>query len=312
MVANASARVFALAPLNIEGEAMNSIVTARPAPLVADYLGRIRSVPGRVQPGLREDERSTLHAGPWFADLSHVLRDAILGSARVRDVFAGEVLARRGDTGLAWIGVASGALRLGTALRDGREFTLDFVGPGQWFGDIALIDDRPLELDVVAHVRSKLLFVSKGDLQRLVANFGELGPALLRLNCQRLRHMYRRFEELQMLPLSQRLARQLQRLAHQFGRASAEGVQIDLALSQADLASIVGGSRQRVNRALRQMHCLGIVRISQSHLSILAGGRLEAVVQGQLLLSDSANEAAHEAANESANEASREAAASIT
>jgi CRP-like cAMP-binding protein len=305
---------------NIEGEAMNSIVTARPAPLVAEYLGRMRPVPGRMQSGLRDDERSTLHAGPWFSELSHGLRDAILGSARVREVAPGEMLARRGDTGAAWIGVASGALRLGTALRDGREFTLDFVGPGQWFGDIALIDDRPLELDVAAHVRSKLLFVSKADLQRLVANFGELGPALLRLNCQRLRHMYRRFEELQMLPLSQRLARQLQRLAHQFGRASAEGVQIDLALSQADLASIVGGSRQRVNRALRQMHCLGIVRISQSHLSILAGGRLEAVAQGQLLLSDAASEAANDVANETvsdiandiANAASREAAASIT
>ena len=241
---------------------------------------------GGAQPGLLEDERATLHAGPWFNELPGPLRVAILASAQVRLVDAGTVLARRGDAASAWIGVAGGALRLGTALADGRDCTLDFVGPGQWFGDIALIDDRPLELDVLAHVPSKLLFVSKLELQRLVAGHEELGPGLLQLNCQRLRHMFRRFEELQTLPLPQRLARQLQRLANQFGRRVGEGVRIDLNLSQTDLAAIVGGSRQRVNRTLRQMHLEGIVRLGEMRVLVRDEARLAAVSEGRHLLAE--------------------------
>ncbi|MES3015539.1 MAG: Crp/Fnr family transcriptional regulator [Pseudomonadota bacterium] len=265
---------------------MNSVVTGERLALAHVERQVTWAAACRAQPGLLDDERATLHAGPWFNELPGPLRVAILGSARVRLVDAGTVLARRGDTASAWIGVARGALRLGTPLADGRDFTLDFVGPGQWFGDIALIDDRPLELDVLAHVPSKLLFVSKADLQRLVAAFGELGPGLLQLNCQRLRHMFRRFEELQTLPLPQRLARQLQRLAHQFGRPVGEGVRIDLNLSQTDLAAIVGGSRQRVNRTLRQMHVEGIVRLGETRMVVREAGQLAAVAEGRHLLAE--------------------------
>ena len=266
---------------------MDSIATEqRFAPPPAQRPASAWTVAGRSQVGVFDEERAMLHAAAWFGELPGPLRVAILGSARVREVEAGGVLARRGDAASAWIGVVRGALRLGTSLRDGREFTLDFVSPGQWFGDIALIDDRPLELDVTAHVRSKLLFVSKEDLQRLAAGFGELGAGLLQLNCQRLRHMFRRFEELQTLPLPQRLARQLQRLAHQFGRPVTEGVSVDLLLSQADLAAIVGGSRQRVNRTLRQMHVEGIIRLGETRLLVRRPNQLAAVAEGDYLLSE--------------------------
>lgn len=266
---------------------MSSVVTEeRFAVAHADRHASAWSVTGRVQSVLLDDERAALHANPWFGELPGPLRVAILGSARVRQIEAGEVLARRGDMPSAWIGVVRGALRLGTPLVDGRDFTLDFVGPGQWFGDIALIDDRPLELDVIAHVPSKLLFVSKVDLQQMVDGFGELGPGLLRLNCQRLRHMFRRFEELQTLQLPQRLARQLQRLAHQFGRPAGGGVRIDLHLSQTDLAAIVGGSRQRVNRTLRQLHLEGIIQLGETRLLVCSETRLAAVADGRHLLAD--------------------------
>jgi len=267
---------------------MNSFVTQERRELPLVPRGVAWPVVGRAQAGLLDEERATLHSGAWFGELPGALRVAILGSAHVRMVDAGEVLARRGDKPAMWTGVVRGALRLGTPLADGRDFTLDFVGPGQWFGDIALIDDRPLELDVVAHVASKLLFVSKGDMQRLVAGFDGFESGLLKLNCQRLRHMFRRFEELQTLPLPQRLARQVQRLAHQFGRPVAEGISIGLSLSQTDLAAIVGASRQRVNRSLRQMHLEGIVRLGETRLIVCQEQQLAAVADGRRQLGEGA------------------------
>jgi CRP/FNR family cyclic AMP-dependent transcriptional regulator len=239
---------------------------------------------GPVHPELRLDENASIQAGLWFAELSEPLRHAIIGRARVRHVAPGTRLAQRGEPATSWFGVARGAVRLGTALSDGRNFTLDFVGPSQWFGDIALVDDKPLDLDVVAHGPVTLLQVSKLDLKRLLDSHDELRDALLQLNCQRLRHMFRRFEELHTLPLAQRLARQVQRLARQFGQPGTPGVCIELGVSQGDLAAMVGGSRQRVNRAWRQMHHLDIVRLGQSRLLVLDEARLEAVADGRLAL----------------------------
>ncbi len=230
---------------------------------------------------LRVDESAAIHGGAWFASLSEPLRQAILARSQLRRLDAGVPVAQRGDVAAAWFGVARGAVRLGTALADGRSFTLDFVGPSQWFGDIAVVDDKPLELDVVTHVPTTLLQLPKHEVKRLLDTHGELRDALLQLNCQRLRHLFRRFEELHTLPLAQRLARQVLRLAHQFGRRQNQGVCIDLGMSQADLAAMVGGSRQRVNRAWRQMHALGLVDRAPSRLVVRDAEALEAVASGR-------------------------------
>jgi CRP-like cAMP-binding protein len=233
---------------------------------------------------LREDELAALHGGRWFAELPAGLRQAIVSRARVQRVAAGVRITQRGDAAGNWVGVARGAVRLGTALRDGRVFTLDFMGPGQWFGDIALVDLRDEDLDMVAHVPSTLLVVGKQDMHELMELSTEFRDALLQLNCQRLRRMYKRCEERHALSLPQRLAKQVLRLARQFGRPTATGVRIDLAVSQGDLASMVGGSRQRVNRALRQMQQLGIMQLGPQRLLVLDGPGLDAVASGHTLL----------------------------
>ncbi|WP_084362334.1 Crp/Fnr family transcriptional regulator [Caldimonas taiwanensis] len=231
--------------------------------------------PGMTAADLRLDELARLQAGAWFGALSESLRCAVLARARVLGVASGTVLARRSSAATDWIGVLRGAVRLGTVLRDGRPFTLDLVGPGQWFGDIALIDGKPNDLDVVAQVPSTLLMVSQTDLRRLTADHPELRDALMILNCQRLRHMFRRFEELHTLPLAQRLARQVLRLARQFGRVGEQEVRIELRISQSDLAAMVGGSRQRVNAALRELQALGLLRLGEARLSVLDMARLQ-------------------------------------
>jgi CRP-like cAMP-binding protein len=81
--------------------------------------------------------------------------------------------------------------------------------------------------------------------------------------------MYARCEERHALELSRRVARQLQRLADHFGRQTSSGVLIDIALSQADLASMLGASRQRVNGALRRMHDQGILQQGTQRLLVL-------------------------------------------
>jgi CRP-like cAMP-binding protein len=185
---------------------------------------------------------------------------------------------------------------LGTSWRDGRAFTLSLLGPGDWYGDIALIDNSPVDLDVVAQVHSTVLVVKREALRDLLTSEPELRHALLQLDCRRLRHMFRRLEELQTLPLSQRVALKLQRLLRQFGSppalapavAGASGArQIELTLTQGDLAGLLCASRQRINGVLRQLQALGILGCSHGRIEVLSPKRLGDVASGRLVLETS-------------------------
>ena len=246
---------------------------------------------------LRPLESQRLEAGTWFAALPPGLRQAILACARVQHVKRGAVLARRGDAATDWVGVAGGALALGTSWRDGRAFTLSLLGPGDWYGDIALIDGSPVDLDLVAQVHSTVLLVSPPALHQLMQTQPDLRHALLQLDCSRLRHMFRRVEELQTLPLSQRVALKLQRLLRQFGNPSALGPalagqsparKIDLTLTQGDLAGLLCASRQRINGVLRQLQALGILGCSHGRIEVLQPQRLGDVATGKLVLDGAA------------------------
>ena len=244
---------------------------------------------------LRPAEVRQVESGAWFAGLSLGLRQAILARSRVQRVRRGATLLRRGSAATDWVGVAGGALGLATRSRDGKPFTLDLLGPGDWYGDVALIDGSAVDLDIVAQAHSTVLLVDRSALQQLVQQQSELRAALLMLDCRRLRHMFRRVEEVQTLALSQRVALQLQRLLRQFGQPLAvqspvytshhgEAQQIELTLTQGDLASLLCASRQRINGTLRQLQSLGILGASHGRIEVLQPLRLGDVAQGRLVL----------------------------
>lgn len=245
---------------------------------------------------LRPAEARSVESGPWFAGLSLALRQAVLARCRVLRVQRGATLLRRGQTATDWVGVAGGALGLATSGRDGRVFTLDLLGPGDWYGDVALIDGSAVDLDIVAQAHSTVLLMDRAAMLHLLANQPELRSALLHLDCRRLRHMFKRLEEVQTLPLSQRVALQLQRLLRQFGRpvepsgtgpSSPQLYQIELTLTQGDLASQLCASRQRINGTLRQLQTLGILGDSHGRIQVTDPQRLGDVAQGRLVLNSS-------------------------
>ena len=240
--------------------------------------------------GLRPAEARSVESGAWFAGLSLSLRQAVMARCRVQRVRRGTTLLRRGAPASDWVGVAGGALGLSTHARDGRAFTLDMLGPGDWFGDIALIDGSAVDLDIVAQAHSTVLMMDRAALLQLLQTQPELREALLKLDCRRLRHMFRRLEEVQTLPLPQRVALQLHRLMRQFGRtADAEQLppgarRIELTLTQGDLAALLCASRQRINGSLRQMQTLGILGASHGRIEVLQPARLADVAQGRVVL----------------------------
>ena len=276
------------AGLNHRAASPPSVLARLPLPSPGAPAGpRVAMLP---LPGLRLAETQRVESAPWFAGLSPTLRQAILARARVQHVRRGTCLVQRGSVATDWVGVAGGALALGTSWRDGRAFTLSLLGPGDWYGDIALIDSSPVDLDIVAQAHSTVLTVPREALRELLQAEPELRSALLQLDCRRLRHMFRRLEELQTLPLSQRVALKLQRLVRQFGRPPLAGSpvqQIELTLTQGDLAGLLCASRQRINGVLRQLQALGILGSSHGRIEVLQPNRLADVASGKLVLDTS-------------------------
>jgi CRP-like cAMP-binding protein len=232
------------------------------------------------------DEVAALLNNDWFRGLPEDLRAAIVGCARVVRVAAGTRISHRGQVECNWVGVIQGAVRLSATLDDSREFTIGFLSPGQWFGDIAPADPGAggALADMVAHMASTLAVVNHRAMRELLETSTEFRDALLQLNYRRLGIVYRRLEERHALTLPQRLARQVRRLAYQFGRPVGIGMRIDLVVSQNDLASMIGGSRQRVNRALRQMQQMDILQLGTQRLLVLDAAKLDAVADGVTVL----------------------------
>ena len=239
---------------------------------------------------LRPAEARSVDQGAWFNGLSLGLRQAVLARCRVQRVRRGTTLLRRGQVASDWVGLAGGALGLSTHARDGRAFTLDLLGPGDWYGDVSLIDGGAVDLDIVAQAHSTVLLMDRAALHQLLQAQPELREALLQLDCRRLRHMFKRLEEVQTLALPQRVALQLHRLLRQFGRTVEAGQlpagaqRIELTLTQGDLAALLCASRQRINGSLRQMQSLGILGASHGRIEVLQAQRLADVAQGRVLL----------------------------
>lgn len=265
------------------------VVPARaPAPPPASWS--LPNTTGTRPLALRPIESQRVDAGPWFAGLTPLLRRAIFEVARVQHVRRGARLVQAGQVANDWVGVAGGALSLVSSGPSGKAHTLELLGPGDWYGDIALLDGSTADLGIQAHTQSTVLLVSRDALAQLVADHAELRPALLHLDCRRLRHMFRRWEEVQTLPLAQRVALQLQRLLRQFGRPvpmsaiSDPARQIEVALSQGDLASLLWASRQRINGVLRVLQAEGVLGSSHGRIVVLQPDALAAVAQGRRVL----------------------------
>ncbi len=229
------------------------------------------------QPVLTILERSHIDAGSWFSKLSPALRSDILSRSTVRRLQDGALLSTRGAQADEWCGVARGAVRISSVSLSGKQVTLTYVEPGTWFGDISLFDGMPRTHDANAHCETTLLVVRKPDFKALLAQHVELYEALLRLNCRRLRLMFDVVEDLNTLPLSARLAKQILLLARSYGVQQGEEIRIGLQLAQEDIAQLLGASRQRVNQELKGFEREGAVRIEPTRLVVLSKAKLLAI-----------------------------------
>jgi CRP/FNR family transcriptional regulator len=172
----------------------------------------------------------------------------------------GQILFSEGEPGGSVYVVLHGKLKITRPADDGKETIFTILGPDDLLGELAVFDDGTRQATAIALRQCELSVASNAD----VRGWFEAYPATLRrfseLLVGRVRRLNDSLEDVYGLDVATRLARVLVRQSAQFGRRTGLGVQVDLDLSQEELALHVRASRERVNQVLNDFARKGWLR----------------------------------------------------
>ena len=209
---------------------------------------------------------------------SHLKDDVLTGLAthlRRRAFRKATVIFHQDQVGDALYIIEAGRVRMFRSAEDGQEITVDNLGPGDVFGEMALLDGQPRSASALTEEDSVTHTLSRPDFQDFLLKTPEMASALLELLSTRLRRQMHYAETLAFLDVQTRVRHKLLDLARQYGIKGEDGsILINVDLTQGELATMVGATRERVNRALASLRSQGLVELRGKKMIILDPKRL--------------------------------------
>lgn len=217
----------------------------------------------------KPDIKAILGRSQIFGALDEAARDALAAEMRPAVFSAGQVIFARGDQGKELYVVLSGRVRLSVLTADGRELSFMHAGAGSIFGEIAMLDGKDRTADATAVQATEALTLSHGAMLRAMAGNPAMMEAIVEFLCQRLREADMQLEGVALHRIEVRLARFLTGLALQVSQdrdnQDDDTVDVELGMSQGELALLLGASRPKVNAAMKMLEDQGAVtRTSES------------------------------------------------
>src|SRR5215831_11881174 len=209
-----------------------------------------------------------------FSGLSADERAAVVARARIRTINAGETIFALGSPGDQMMALLRGTVRISVPSFEGRELLLAIIRHGEVFGELAVLDGKERSADAVAESPCTLAILDRDDILSFFKRNPSAWPKLVKVLCQRLRHTDEVFAEVALLQLPARLARSMLRLLDLHG-TSVPAKTPTIRFSQRELANMVGGTRESVNRCLRNWQRNGIVQITEGSIIITNRPALE-------------------------------------
>ena len=206
---------------------------------------------------------------PLFAEVAAGDLETLGTSLRRRQYDRGTVIFHQGDPGAALFIIESGEVKICSPSPDGKETIFALLGPGDFFGEMALLDAEPRSADAVAQEPCRLLLLHRTDFLHFLKERPQVAVALLAVLSRRLRRTNQALQDLMFLDVPGRLARVLLQLAERQGREDATGIVLTSRLTQGELADMVGASRETINRWLRVYERQGLIRHDQGRLTLL-------------------------------------------
>jgi CRP/FNR family transcriptional regulator/CRP/FNR family cyclic AMP-dependent transcriptional regulator len=216
---------------------------------------------------------------PFFANLN-VDEAAGLGEHLVLRRFnPDQIIFHLGDPGGLLYIITAGKVKISRSTAEGQEALLAILGPGDFFGELALLDDSPRSATAEAIEPTETYTLHRDEFMEFINSNPRFAHHVLYTLAKRIRHLNNQISDIFFLDLPGRLARTLLLLANDHGRKVASGTLIDLSLTQTDLAEMTGATRVSINKALGRFRRAHWIEVDGRHFTILDKKALERLIQ---------------------------------
>ena len=197
-----------------------------------------------------ENETTYLKQVPLFTGLAEEEIQELMALAKRRTFRSGEVIFHRDDPGQVLYVMKEGKVKICLISPDGQEISLAVLGKGDCFGEFAILDSLPRSADAVAMEKVECYTLQRSDFHNAVMKNPKIAIQIMEVLTKRLRTTDEMIEDLIFLDVPGRVAKKLLELADSHGVKVEDGVRIDVRLTQQELASMVGASRESVNKVM--------------------------------------------------------------
>jgi CRP-like cAMP-binding protein len=210
---------------------------------------------------------------PIFGILGPELLRQLRAHARIKTIERGTTIFAKGDPGSSLFAILEGQVKVISFSAQGKYAVFNVLSSGDIFGEIALLDGGERTAEVVAITDCKLVVIERRDFLPLVHSSPDISQKLIEVLCARLRNTSRQVEEVMVLDLSAKLARTLLRLRENAGSPR-------IALTQSEIAQIIGASRESTNKQLRDWENLKWIRLERGEIELVDLASLSDIALG--------------------------------
>ncbi|SLN58802.1 Crp/Fnr family transcriptional regulator [Oceanibacterium hippocampi] len=212
-----------------------------------------------------------------FSDVAEETLERLAGLSTVVPLKRGDVLFYRGDEGDALYAVYEGTVRISIVGPDGKEVSLNLMEPGDFFGEIALLDGLSRTADARAAEDTTLVRLPREPFMALLDDEPRIMRNIIDMLCEMLRNSAEDIADAAFLDLRARLAKWLLELGISHGETTESGTFIRLRQSQTDLAQLLGVTREAVNKQLKSLEREHMIRLERGHITVLSRAKLLAI-----------------------------------
>lgn len=219
-----------------------------------------------------------LRKAPIFESLKNDELVVLAANLKQRVFARGVVIFHKGSPGNSLYLIESGKVRIFVLSDSGQEITFNTHGPEECFGELALLDGLPRSASAVSMDRTVCYVLQREDFLAVLESHPGMVRSILALLSGRVRHATEYAESLAFLDVQSRIAATLLALADRHG-VQKGGIEIDLRLTQADLASYVAATRESVNKALGSLRDRGYIAINGYTVTVTDAQGLRNLIQ---------------------------------
>jgi CRP/FNR family cyclic AMP-dependent transcriptional regulator len=228
----------------------------------------------RVSETTEQSAVELLRSVPLFADLEEGELERFSHVAVPRSFPAGTRVFHEGDSSDACYIVREGSFRVTREHSDGRAITLATLGPGEIFGELAMLDGDRRSASAESITDGTLLALPANDVRSLLARNPEIALKLVAGLVRRLRAANARLSRQSFQTVPSRVAGILLQLSRDGQGDDGEEAEVTIRMNQTDLAQLAGTSRESVSRFLAELERAGVVRSGRGRVTVLQPGKL--------------------------------------